>query len=158
MNVSFKVNFLFSCNHQRNNISLLPSPPLANLTDLRWLILDHNQLQSVELEEVVLQNLTQLCYLFANHNHLRSVPGSLPAGLQQLRLAHNHIRSISAGAFQNLHNLTVLLLQGNRLQTIVEGSLRGCVMCHFHSFVRVCQFPPRFRVTQKSPDIIGGEH
>lgn len=53
------------------------------------------------------------------------MPGALPAGLLQLRLAHNHISSISAGAFEKLRNLTVLLLQGNRLQTIVGGSLGG---------------------------------
>lgn len=137
----FHLIFLLSCNLQRNNISSLSSPSLANLTDLRWLILDHNQLQSVELERAALHNLTRLCYLFANHNHLRSVPGSLPAGLLQLRLAHNHISTISVGAFDRLHNLTVLLLQGNRLQTIAGGSLGGCVMCHFLSFTCVCQFP-----------------
>uniref|UniRef100_A0A8C2XJC1 Zgc:113307 n=1 Tax=Cyclopterus lumpus TaxID=8103 RepID=A0A8C2XJC1_CYCLU len=69
--------------------------------------------------------LTKLCYFFANHNHLRSVPSALPAGLKQLRLAHNQISSISPGAFQNLQNLTLLLLQGNRLQTITERDLKG---------------------------------
>lgn len=33
--------------------------------------------------------------------------------------------------FQNLHNLTLLLLQGNKLQTITEGDLKGSTMCHF---------------------------
>ncbi|XP_056294551.1 lumican [Pseudoliparis swirei] len=106
---------------QSNNISSLSSSLLANITALRWLILDHNQL----LDLVTLQNQTQLCYFFANYNHLRSVPSVLPAGLKQLRLAHNQISSISPGAFQNLHNLTLLLLQGNKLQTITEGDLKG---------------------------------
>uniref|UniRef100_A0A672IEU0 Lumican-like n=1 Tax=Salarias fasciatus TaxID=181472 RepID=A0A672IEU0_SALFA len=110
---------------QANNISSLSSSVLANVTDLYWLILDHNQLQSDKLEHASLQNQTRLRYLFANHNRLRSVPGGLPAGLRQLRLAHNRISSISAGAFKNLHNLSVLLLQGNRLQTIAEGELGG---------------------------------
>ncbi|XP_070706057.1 lumican [Pempheris klunzingeri] len=112
---------------QGNNITSLSSSFLANITDLRWLILDHNQLQSNMLEQAALQNQTQLCYLFANHNNLKSVPSSLPARLKQLRLAHNQISSISPGAFQNLHNLTLLLLQGNRLQTITEGDLKGLV-------------------------------
>lgn len=102
---------------------------LTKLTALRWLILDHNQLQ----ELVALQTQTQMYYFFANHNHLRSVPSTLPAGLKELRLAHNQISSISPGAFQNLQNLTLLLLQGNRLQTIVEGDLKGRVMCNFLS-------------------------
>ncbi|XP_073324150.1 lumican [Pagrus major] len=110
---------------QGNNISSLSSSFLANITDLRWLILDHNQLQSDKLDQAALQNQSQLCYLFANHNHLTSVPSALPAGLKQLRLAHNQISSISPGAFQNLHNLTLLLLQGNQLRTIAEGDLKG---------------------------------
>ncbi|XP_042353489.1 lumican [Plectropomus leopardus] len=110
---------------QSNNITSLSSSFLANITDLRWLILDHNQLQSDKLDLAALQNQTQLCYFFANHNHLRSVPSALPAGLRQLRLAYNQISSISPGAFQNLQNLTLLLLQGNQLQTITEGELRG---------------------------------
>lgn len=121
------------CYSQGNNISSLSSF-LANITGLRWLILDHNQLQSNKLDQdAALQNQTQLYYFFANHNHLSSVPGMLPAGLKQLRLAHNQISSINPEAFQNLHNLTLLLLQGNRLQTISEGDLKGCVMCHFLS-------------------------
>ncbi|XP_068451159.1 lumican [Clinocottus analis] len=108
---------------QSNNISSLPSSFLANITALRWLILDHNQLE----DPVALQNQTQLRYFFANHNHLKSVPSALPAGLRQLRLAHNQISSISPGAFQKLHNLTLLLLQGNRLRTITEGDLKGLI-------------------------------
>ncbi|XP_054473147.1 lumican [Anoplopoma fimbria] len=106
---------------QGNNISSLSSSFLSNITALHWLILDHNQLQDL----VPLQNQTQLYYLFANQNHLKSVPSALPAGLKQLRLANNQISSISPGAFQNLHNLTLLLLQGNRLQTLTEGDLKG---------------------------------
>ncbi|XP_071351171.1 lumican [Trachinotus anak] len=119
-----KTQYLFL---QGNNISSLSSSVLANITGLRWLILDHNQLHSDKLDQAALQKQTQLCYFFANHNHLSSVPSVLPAGLQQLRLAYNQISSISPRAFQNLHNLTLLLLQGNKLQTITEGDLKGLV-------------------------------
>ncbi|XP_042262816.1 lumican [Thunnus maccoyii] len=110
---------------QGNNISSMSPSVLANITGLRWLILDHNQLQSDKLDQATLKNQTQLCYFFANHNLLSSVPSGLPAGLRQLRLAYNQISSISPGALQNLHNLTLLLLQGNRLQTITAGDFRG---------------------------------
>ncbi|XP_024126428.1 lumican [Oryzias melastigma] len=112
---------------QGNNISSMSSSDLANTTGLRWLILDNNQLHSEELEMTFLQNQTHLHNFFANHNHLSSVPDSLPAGLKQLRLAHNRISSIRPGAFQNLKNLTLLLLQGNRLQIIAEGDLKGLI-------------------------------
>ncbi|XP_026024073.1 keratocan isoform X2 [Astatotilapia calliptera] len=112
---------------QGNNISTLSSSVLANVTGLRWLILDNNQLESDNLTQDSLQSQTQLWYFFANHNHLSSVPSALPAGLKQLRLAYNQISSINPEAFQNLHSLTLLLLQGNRLNTITEGDLRGLV-------------------------------
>lgn len=121
--------------YQGNNISTLSSSVLANVTGLRWLILDNNQLESDNLTQDSLQSQTQLWYFFANHNHLSSVPSALPAGLKQLRLAYNQISSINPEAFQNLHSLTLLLLQGNRLNTITEGDLRGSVMCHFLLFV-----------------------
>lgn len=115
---------------QRNNISSLPSS-LTNTTDLRWLILDHNRLQSDKLDLAALQSQTQMCYFFANHNNLKSVPNTLPAALQELRLAHNRVSSISPGTFRNMPKLRLLLLQGNRLQTITGGDLKGCVMHHF---------------------------
>ncbi|XP_029358491.1 lumican [Echeneis naucrates] len=117
-----KTQYLFL---QHNNISSLSSSNLANITGLRWLILDHNQLESDKLDQTALQNQSQLCYFFANYNHLSSVPRPLPAGLRQLRLAYNQISSISPKAFQNLQNLTVLLLQGNKLKTITGGHFKG---------------------------------
>lgn len=113
---------------QANNISSLPSSSaLANATDLRWLILDQNQLRSNGAELAALKDMTRLQYLFANHNRLTTVPAGLPAGLQQLRLAHNRITSITRGAFQNLQNLSILLLQGNRLSTLTPNDLTGLV-------------------------------
>ncbi|XP_056130313.1 lumican isoform X2 [Lampris incognitus] len=112
---------------QGNNISALTSSALANTTGLLWLILDRNQLQNDKLDPTALQNLTQLRYLFANNNRLSTVPAGLPAGLKQLRLAHNHINTIDPDIFNNLHNLTLLLLQGNRLQTLAPRALTDLV-------------------------------
>ncbi|XP_016299072.1 lumican-like [Sinocyclocheilus anshuiensis] len=110
---------------QGNNITILGSRSLANATNLRWLILDRNQLLSEQLDNVLFSNLTRLVNLFINNNNLTRVPVGLPSGIKQLRLAYNRIEQISEGAFQNLDNLTLLLLQGNRLTTIEEGDLKG---------------------------------
>ncbi|XP_067243432.1 lumican [Chanodichthys erythropterus] len=110
---------------QGNDITFLGTGAFANATNLRWLILDHNQLLSEQLNNELFSNLTRLVNLFINHNKLTKVPAGLPSGLKQLRLAYNHIEKISAGAFQNLGNLTVLLLQGNRLKIIEESDLKG---------------------------------
>ncbi|XP_033822969.2 lumican isoform X2 [Periophthalmus magnuspinnatus] len=108
---------------QGNNISSLSPSLFSNATGVRWLILDHNLLKS--LDQDLLQNQTELTYLFANHNHLKSIPGGLPTGLRQLRLAHNRISTIGASALSALHRLSVLLLQGNRLKTVSEGDFSG---------------------------------
>ncbi|CAB1354039.1 unnamed protein product [Coregonus sp. 'balchen'] len=89
--------------------------------------MDDNRLQTDGLQTSTLQNLTRLQYLFLNHNKLTAVPSGLPSSLRQLRLAHNLITSISPGTFGNLHNLTLLLLQGNRLNVITETDFTGLV-------------------------------
>ncbi|RXM92671.1 Lumican [Acipenser ruthenus] len=63
--------------------------------------------------------------LFINYNNLTDIPGPLPDGLKQLRLAHNKIGKISPNAFENLKNLTLLLLHGNQLKTIGEADFKG---------------------------------
>uniref|UniRef100_A0A8C5BQK5 Zgc:113307 n=1 Tax=Gadus morhua TaxID=8049 RepID=A0A8C5BQK5_GADMO len=119
---------------QRNNISSLPSSVLAEAPALRWLIVDQNQLEGELLEGPALQNHTELRYLYANHNRLTAVPPGLPEGLRQLRLAYNRISSLGADAFQHLQHLTVLLLQGNRLQTVPSDSFTGTLLvCLFSS-------------------------
>ncbi|XP_061881912.1 lumican isoform X3 [Entelurus aequoreus] len=99
---------------QGNNISSLSSPHLANITGLRWLILDHNRLRSDQLDWGFLQNQTLLNYFFANRNQLSSVPSGLPDGLKQLRLAHNKISSIAPG----LLGLHLLDLGGNSFSVV----------------------------------------
>ena len=96
--------------------------------------MDQNQLEGELLEGPALQNHTELRYLYANHNRLTAVPQGLPEGLRQLRLAYNRISSLGADAFQHLQHLTVLLLQGNRLQTVPSDSFTGTLLvCLFSS-------------------------
>lgn len=113
------------------------------MTHLRWLVLDHNQLQSDDLDQAALQNQSHICYFFANHNNLKSVPNALPAGLRELRLAHNRISSMGGGALRSMSKLRLLLLQGNRLHTMTGEDLKGCCyaslrLMHVAVYVRLC--------------------
>ncbi|XP_036415461.1 lumican [Colossoma macropomum] len=110
---------------QGNALTGFDSRAFANASNLRWLFLDRNQVLSERLDQMLLSNLTRLVNLFMNHNNLTEVPAGLPSGLKQLRLAYNHIERIPPGAFQNLQNLTLLLLQGNRLKAIGEADFKG---------------------------------
>lgn len=113
---------------QGNMVTGFNSKVFANCTNLRWLILDQNHLLSSKLDSGALFNLTRLVNLFMNHNNLTEVPAGLPDGLKQLRLSYNQIGKISPGAFANLRNLTLLLLQGNRLKTIGETDFKGMAL------------------------------
>ncbi|XP_054640227.1 lumican [Dunckerocampus dactyliophorus] len=149
---------------QRNTILSLSSPHLANITGLRWLILDHNLMRSDHLDRGFLQNQTHLDYFFANHNQLSSMPSNLPAGLKQLRLAHNKISNIGPELLKNLHNLTVLLLQGNRLKTMKEGELDGLFSLKLldlsgNSFSSVPKYlPPSVQQLYLSNNSLSGLH
>ena len=110
---------------QGNNLTGFSPDAFANATRLRWLFLDRNQLLSGRLDAGLFSGLTQLVNLFMNHNNLTEVPAGLPGRVRQLRLAYNHIETIPPGTFQNLQNLTLLLLQGNRLKVVGESDFRG---------------------------------
>ncbi|XP_023688130.1 fibromodulin [Paramormyrops kingsleyae] len=110
---------------QRNNISDIGANAFSNSTHLRWLLLDHNQLVNDQVAHSAFSKLSYLEILFMNHNNLTEIPTGLPDGLRQLRLAHNQIQKISPRAFQNLQNLTLLLLQGNQLKVIGDEDFTG---------------------------------
>lgn len=110
---------------QGNRITSLPPEGFKNSTLTRWLILDHNEMVSNQISGAVLKGLPHLQNLFINYNNLTDIPGPLPDGLKQLRLAHNKIGKISPNAFENLKNLTLLLLHGNQLKTIGEADFKG---------------------------------
>lgn len=122
---------------QGNQLTGFSPDAFSNATGLRWLFLDRNQLLSERLDAGLFSGLTRLVNLFLNHNNLTEVPTGLPAGIRQLRLAHNHIEKIFPGTLQNLRNLTLLLLQGNRLKVIGDSDFQGketflgnLLLCH----------------------------
>uniref|UniRef100_H3A8R2 LRRNT domain-containing protein n=2 Tax=Latimeria chalumnae TaxID=7897 RepID=H3A8R2_LATCH len=120
--LSPQTNYLYL---QNNHIKSLPQGVFQNSTQIRWLILDKNELTNKQVGEGVLAGLEQLENLYLNVNNFTEVPTSLPGSLRQLRLAYNNISHIPAGAFSKLENLTLLLLHGNRIKTIGEGKLNA---------------------------------
>lgn len=129
---------------QGNMVTGFNSKVFANTTNLRWLILDQNQLLSGKLDGQALFNLTRLVNLFMNHNNLTEVPAGLPDGLKQLRLSYNQIEKIGPGAFENLRNLTLLLLQGNRLKNIGEADFKGTAITSVFFIPLICTLSPSF--------------
>ena len=112
---------------QSNGIEVLPEDAFRNATQLKWLNLNRNKLTNEGIQEGALRALPNLVHLYMEDNQLTSVPSPLPPKLEQLRLSRNRISKIPVGVFADMDSLTLLDLQGNKLQddAVTEVSLKG---------------------------------
>ncbi|XP_031715080.1 keratocan [Anarrhichthys ocellatus] len=112
---------------QNNLIEVLSADALRNATQLRWLNLNHNKINSKGVEEGGLSAMSHLVHLYMDENLLSSVPSPLPANLEHLRLSRNRISRIPSRVFIGLDKLILLDLQGNKLMDddVTEVSLKG---------------------------------
>ncbi|XP_074481348.1 keratocan isoform X1 [Sebastes fasciatus] len=112
---------------QNNLIEVLSADALRNATQLRWLNLNRNKINSKGVEEGVLSAMPHLVHLYMDDNLLNAVPSPLPASLEHLRLSRNHISKIPGRVFSGLNKLNLLDLQGNKLMDddVTEVSLKG---------------------------------
>ncbi|XP_006131134.1 lumican [Pelodiscus sinensis] len=102
----------------RNNmIEGIEENAFDNVTDLQWLILDHNNLENSKIKGRVFSKLKSLKKLHINYNNLVEAVGPLPNTMDDLQLSHNKITKISPNVLEGLVNLTVLHLQNNQLKT-----------------------------------------
>lgn len=107
-----------------NQIDHIDEKAFENVTDLEWLILDHNLLENSKIKGKVFSKLKQLKKLHINHNNLTESVGPLPKSLQELQLTHNKITKL--GSFDGMINLTSIHLQYNQLkEDAVSASLKG---------------------------------
>ncbi|XP_030641118.1 MAP kinase-activated protein kinase 2-like [Chanos chanos] len=103
---------------QNNQITTIPDGVFDNATELSWIVLHMNQLDSDKIGKNVFAKLRNLNLLYLHHNRLTSVPEGLPRSLRDLRLNHNNISLIPADAFRGMDNLTTLLLYRNAIQEV----------------------------------------
>ncbi|XP_057613971.1 lumican [Chionomys nivalis] len=115
------IKYLYLGNNQIDHID---EKAFENVTDLQWLILDHNLLENSKIKGKVFSRLKQLKKLHINHNNLTESVGPLPKSLQDLQLTNNKISKL--GSFEGLANLTSIHLQYNQLkEDAVSASLKG---------------------------------
>ncbi|XP_066835154.1 keratocan [Anser cygnoides] len=111
----------------RNNmIEGIEENTFDNVTDLQWLILDHNHLENSKIKGRVFSKLKHLKKLHINYNNLTEAVGPLPKTLDDLQLSHNKITKVNPGALEGLANLTVIHLQNNQLKAdSISGAFKG---------------------------------
>ncbi|XP_028680115.1 osteomodulin [Erpetoichthys calabaricus] len=121
---------------QFNDIETLSASAFVNATSLRDINLSNNKIRSSQVDRGIFAKMKNLAHLHLEHNYLVDIPAPLPSSLQRLFLGFNQISKISADAFQDLVNVTMLDLCGNKL-TDFKGkilpkmkSLMQINLCH----------------------------
>lgn len=109
---------------RNNQIDHIDDKAFENVTDLQWLILDHNLLENSKIKGKVFSKLKQLKKLHINYNNLTESVGPLPKSLVDLQLTNNKISKL--GSFDGLVNLTFIHLQHNQLkEDAVSAAFKG---------------------------------
>lgn len=109
---------------QRNQITGIQDAVFDNATNLVWVVLFHNQLNSEKIGKNVFRQLKNLDRLFLDHNELTRVPQNLPKSITDLRLGHNKILKIHSNSFEGMANLTSLQVNANFIED-VGGVFKG---------------------------------
>ena len=122
-----------------NQITQIPEA-LAQLSNLKVLVLSHNQI--TQLPKVVAQ-LSNLTELVLNHNHITEIPNELGqlSNLTELNLSHNQITQLPE-TLGKLSNLTKLVLHNNQITQIPEalGKLSNLTQLYLSSN-QIAQLP-----------------
>lgn len=103
---------------QRNQISGIQDGVFDNATNLVWIVLHHNRLNSEKIGKNVFSKLRNLDWLFLDHNELTRVPSNLPKSITDLRLGHNRISKIPTSTLEGMVNLTSLELHANAIEDV----------------------------------------
>jgi len=99
-----------------NEFTIITKDSLVSFPDLTLLVLDDNQITSIENGSF--SPLTSLTRLWMNNNKLSSLPFPLPPALQSLHIEDNLITHLSPHNFINISSLTDLNLHGNKISTL----------------------------------------
>ncbi|XP_035281031.1 lumican [Anguilla anguilla] len=117
---------------QNNQIEDIKAGAFANVTDLRWLILDNNRIKSSKVEKGAFEKLASLERLLFSYNDLSEPVGPLSKSLVELKMIGNKLSMIPANLMVGLENLTSVHLQENELTTEgLDGALEGLKSLHY---------------------------
>nr|BAL40896.1 lumican [Carassius auratus] len=111
----------------RNNlIEEIKTGVFDNATDLRWLVLDNNNITSSKIQAGTFDKLIKLEKLLFSNNKLTKPPSPLSKSLDELKLNGNQLSSFPANTLSGMENLTTVHLSENKLTTeSITGAFKG---------------------------------
>lgn len=111
---------------QNNMIEGIDDDTFQNVTDLKWLVLDHNHLSTSNIKKKAFSKLKELQKLYISFNNLTELVGPLPKTMTDLYATNNKISKITPNILEGLENLTVVHLQHNALkEDSISGAFKG---------------------------------
>ncbi|KAJ8245303.1 hypothetical protein GJAV_G00269350 [Gymnothorax javanicus] len=111
---------------QGNAITDIKADAFVNATDLRWLILDHNQITSGAVEKNVFEKLTALEKLHFSFNNLTEPVGPLAKTINEVKMIGNKLSKFPSNILSGAENLTLVDLHANQLTSEgIAGAFKG---------------------------------
>lgn len=111
---------------QNNLIEEIKAGVFDNVTNLRWLVLDNNQITSEKIQGGTIDKLGKLEKLIFSHNKLSKPPKLSSKSLDEIKLIDNQLTTIPSGLLSGMENLTTIHLSKNKLTTEgITGAFKG---------------------------------
>nr|XP_020455108.1 lumican isoform X2 [Monopterus albus] len=112
---------------QNNQIDEIKPGVFDNVTaELRWLILDNNQITNAKIAKGTIDKLTGLEKLFFSHNNLTEPVIPPSKSLDELKMMYNQLSKFPSGLLTDKENLTFINLQHNQLTSdAIAGAFKG---------------------------------
>lgn len=112
---------------QNNLIEEIKAGVFDNVTsELRWLVLDNNQITNAKVAKGTIDKLTALEKLFFSFNNLTEPVIPPSKSLDELKMTHNKMSKFPSGLLSDKENLTSINLQHNELTSeAISGAFKG---------------------------------
>lgn len=112
---------------QNNLIEEIKAGVFDNVTsELRWLVLDNNNITNAKIAKGTIDKLTGLEKLFFSSNKLTEPVIPPSKSLDELKMMHNKLSKFPSGLLTDKENLTSISLQHNELTSeAISGAFKG---------------------------------
>ncbi|XP_046730343.1 lumican [Silurus meridionalis] len=111
---------------QNNLIEEIKTGVFDNVTDLRWLVLDHNNITSDKIQSGTIDKLSKLEKLLFSYNKLSKPPSISSKSLDEVKFIGNQLATFPSGTLSGMENLTTIHLGKNKLTSEgITGAFKG---------------------------------